>query len=285
MAKQTPKQTPDEDERGSLARPPWLPGEKKRRRVHLGRGKDKDVEKNDAGKRADKIEGDANGHGSAKSEEPTTRPHPRPQRDAAENAVREPPPKRDRIPVSRAKLDSPAEPEAKRDRIRWLDPNRTPRRRLRPKPTFPRSLAPGGSRCGMTAPGVCNPIQFRHRNHRASRRRSLLPRRRRSPMTLRLHRLHVQTNNRSQPSRRRRRAATAPSIPAWLAPTRPSRCRGRAMRTNYRWLLRRSLLTRRHHRSMNGSCKSLRFGARGSSCRRNRNPHQTPRRCRSQLIG
>lgn len=39
MSKQTPEQTPDEDERGSLARPPWLPGEKKRRRVQLGRGK------------------------------------------------------------------------------------------------------------------------------------------------------------------------------------------------------------------------------------------------------
>ncbi|MDT5138238.1 MAG: hypothetical protein QOD58_2500, partial [Mycobacterium sp.] len=122
MAKQTPKQTPDEDERGSLARPPWLPGEKKRRRVHLGRGKDKDAEKDDAGKRAEKIEGDANGHGRAKSEEPTAKAHLRPQRTAAEEAVREPPPKRDRIPVSRAKLDSPAEAEAKRDRIPMAPP-------------------------------------------------------------------------------------------------------------------------------------------------------------------
>ncbi|WP_310768811.1 AAA family ATPase [Mycobacterium sp. Z3061] len=39
MSKQSPEQKPDEDERGSLARPPWLTGEKKRRRVQIGRGK------------------------------------------------------------------------------------------------------------------------------------------------------------------------------------------------------------------------------------------------------
>ncbi|WP_277396002.1 nucleotide-binding protein [Mycobacterium camsae] len=57
------KQTPDEDERGSLARPPWLPGEKQRRRVQLGRGnrrEDADERRADKGKKvADRLAGGA----------------------------------------------------------------------------------------------------------------------------------------------------------------------------------------------------------------------------------
>src|ERR1700738_2937925 len=147
MAKQTPKQTPDQDERGSLARPPWLPGEKKRRRVHLGRGKDKDVEKNDAGKRAEKIEGDANGHGRAKSEEPTAKPPTRPQRVAAEDPPRELPSKRDRIPVARPEPDAAPPSQPKAD----VPPESRPRRvavgydrarRLQPDPVPPPPAPP-----------------------------------------------------------------------------------------------------------------------------------------------
>ncbi|OBJ84534.1 MinD/ParA family ATP-binding protein [Mycobacterium asiaticum] len=99
LAKQPPKQTPAEEERGSMARPPWLPGEKKRRRVHLGRGKqadtDPEIGEDDAPDRA------ANGHGPPKDEDatvvaPASQQSP-PQSDAPEEGR----PKRVAVPFDR----------------------------------------------------------------------------------------------------------------------------------------------------------------------------------------
>ncbi|OBK21571.1 hypothetical protein A5634_10055 [Mycobacterium asiaticum] len=104
MSKQTPKQTPAEDER-ELARPPWLPGEKKRRRVHLGRGKrDEENQTGDAAKRPDRKR-------VAKTEEPAKPDdsRTRPVADAAPESGS----KRERVQVSRAKPHSDrSEPDA-----------------------------------------------------------------------------------------------------------------------------------------------------------------------------
>jgi hypothetical protein len=76
LPKQTPKETPAGDERGSLARPPWLTGEKKRGRVHLGRGNRPE----DAGKQhAGKAKGDGNRRGPAKPEEQDAKLQTEPQ--------------------------------------------------------------------------------------------------------------------------------------------------------------------------------------------------------------
>ena len=146
-------------------------------------------------------------------------PRSRPQRLTApqthrrREAAREPPPKRDRIPVSRAKADSPAESRSQAG----PDPGgstRTGRRgAVQPKADVPpesrpRRVAVRYDRARRLQPDPVPPPQPPRPAPPLTR-----PRRRRSPMTLRLHRLFVQTNNRSQPSRRRRRA-TARSIPA-----------------------------------------------------------------------
>lgn len=92
MSKQSPEQKPDEDERGSLARPPWLPGEKKRRRVHLGRGKQHD----DADERRDeKVNRVAESSGSQEAQ-------------ALPEADAEPGPKRGRVPVAPRNPDTTA---------------------------------------------------------------------------------------------------------------------------------------------------------------------------------
>ncbi|OBK15096.1 hypothetical protein [Mycobacterium asiaticum] len=103
LAKQPPKQAPAEEERGSMARPPWLPGEKKRRRVQLGRGKrsDTDQEIGDEGA-SDRV---ANGHGPVTDEDATVvapapqqaTPSPTPQPDAPDEAR----PKRVAVPFDR----------------------------------------------------------------------------------------------------------------------------------------------------------------------------------------
>ncbi|MDP7723547.1 MinD/ParA family protein [Mycobacterium sp. TY814] len=76
-----------------MARPPWLPGEKKRRRVHLGRGKRHD----EADERRDRP---------AKPEEKTDQAGP--QRAEFEDV----PPKRDRVAVSRRTPDADPESQA-----------------------------------------------------------------------------------------------------------------------------------------------------------------------------
>src|SRR5215475_9011965 len=79
-----PEQKPADDDRGSLARPPWLPEEKQRRRIRLGRGKR--PEKADDAKAADEpVNGDTNGHGSVAAEVPAeTTAAPPPQAEADE---------------------------------------------------------------------------------------------------------------------------------------------------------------------------------------------------------
>jgi MinD-like ATPase involved in chromosome partitioning or flagellar assembly len=114
------KHTPAEDERGSLARPPWLPDENKRRRVYLGRGKRQ--EKDDAGKhRADAAKAaDPNGQGSVTSEPSlsgTSKSLSARDRAVGDRAIPDFPAKPGETPVSRPEPDGSAEPPPKPERV------------------------------------------------------------------------------------------------------------------------------------------------------------------------
>ncbi|OBA78583.1 hypothetical protein A9W99_23195 [Mycobacterium sp. 1164966.3] len=146
------KHTPAEDERGSLARPPWLPDEKKGRRVYLGRGKRQDKE--DAGKhRADEAKVDVNGHDSVRSGRSPSQRETRQQRAVADPAIPDPaakrdeilvtgpfdasaefPPRRERIPVSRRQPTDARESRAEPEDAPEFRPRRVAVRYDRPRP-------------------------------------------------------------------------------------------------------------------------------------------------------
>lgn len=118
MSKQSPRQTPADDERGSLAHPPWLTGETQRRRVPIGR-EERDRDKTKGRDRAEDKAG-GNGRGSSTTDVPAVE-----QRTPSPPAAA--PPRFDPVPASGTEPDvahppapapEPAEQQTRRVAVR-----------------------------------------------------------------------------------------------------------------------------------------------------------------------